>query len=381
MSEKPTILIVDDTPANLQLLAGLLKEEYHVKVANNGIKALSLAEASPPDLVLLDVMMPEMDGFEVCRRLKDSFVTCDVPVLFLSAKNSPEDEEMGFSVGAVDFIHKPISPPVVNARIKTHLKIKQLGDMLANKNKWLEAEIQRRLNEVHKMQEASMMVMASLAEFRDECTGLHVVRTQKYVEMLAEELSKQHKYRDVLTPEVIKLWGRSAQLHDIGKIAIPDAILLKPGKLTDEEFEIMKTHTTHGYNILKQAGCLLECDEDAKSNFLTCSMEIALYHHEKWNGRGYPNGLAGEDIPLSARLMAVADVYDALRSERPYKTAMPHQKALDILMKDAGSHFDPSVIDAFLRIEKKCEEISIEMMDKVTNKDDQRNFSKTRSKK
>lgn len=378
MSEKPTILIVDDTPANLQLLADLLKEEYRVKVANNGIKALSLAEASPPDLVLLDVMMPEMDGFEVCRRLKNSFVTCDVPVLLLSAKNSPEDEEMGFSVGAVDFIHKPISPPVVNARIKTYLKIKQWGDML-NKNKWLEAEIQRRLNEVHKMQEASMMVMVSLAEFRDECTGLHIVRTQKYVEMLAEELSKQHKYRDVLTPEVIKLWGRSAQLHDIGKIAIPDAILLKPGKLTDEEFEIMKTHTTRGYDILKQADCLLECDENAKYSFLTCSMEIALYHHEKWNGRGYPSGLAGEDIPLSARLMAVADVYDALRSARPYKAAMPHQKALDILMKDAGSHFDPSVIDAFLRIEKKCEEISIEMMDKVTNEDEQINKTKNKN--
>lgn len=378
MSEKPTILIVDDTPANLQLLADLLKEEYRVKVANNGIKALSLAEASPPDLVLLDVMMPEMDGFEVCRRLKNSFVTCDVPVLLLSAKNSPEDEEMGFSVGAVDFIHKPISPPVVNARIKTHLKIKQWGDML-NKNKWLEAEIQRRLNEVHKMQEASMMVMVSLAEFRDECTGLHIVRTQKYVEMLAEELSKQHKYRDVLTPEVIKLWGRSAQLHDIGKIAIPDAILLKPGKLTDEEFEIMKTHTTRGYDILKQADCLLECDENAKYSFLTCSMEIALYHHEKWNGRGYPSGLAGEDIPLSARLMAVADVYDALRSARPYKAAMPHQKALDILMKDAGSHFDPSVIDAFLRIEKKCEEISIEMMDEVTNEDEQINKTKNKN--
>lgn len=231
------------------------------------------------------------------------------------------------------------------------------------------------------IQKSSMMVMVSLAEFHDECTGLHVSRTQKYVEMLAEELSKQQKYRDVLTPEIIKLWGHSAQLHDIGKIAIPNSILLKPGKLTDEEFEIMKTHTTCGYDILKQAGCLLECDEEAKFSFLTCSMEIALYHHEKWNGMGYPNRLAGEDIPLSARLMAVADVYDALRSERPYKAAMPHQKALDILMKDAGSHFDPSVIEAFLRIEKKCEEISIEMMDKVTNKDDQRNFSKTRSKK
>lgn len=229
------------------------------------------------------------------------------------------------------------------------------------------------------IQKSSMMVMVSLAEFHDECTGLHVNRTQKYVEMLAEELSKQQKYRDVLTPEIIKLWGRSAQLHDIGKIAIPDSILLKPGKLTDEEFEIMKTHTTCGYDILKQASCLLECDEDAKFSFLTCSMEIALYHHEKWNGMGYPNRLAGENIPLSARLMAVADVYDALRSERPYKTAMPHQKALDILMKDAGSHFDPSVIEAFLRIEKKCEEISIEMMDKVTNEDEQINKTKNKN--
>lgn len=372
MAEKPTILIVDDTPANLQLLAGLLKDQYRVKVANNGIKALSLAEATPPDLILLDVMMPEMDGFEVCRRLKENFVTADIPVLFLTAKNSPEDEEKGFEVGAIDFIHKPISPPVVNARIKTHIKIKQWSDMLESKNEWLEAEVQRRLNEVHKMQEASMMVMVSLAEFRDECTGLHVVRTQKYVEMLAEELAKQHKYRDVLTPEVIDLWGKSAQLHDIGKIAIPDAILLKPGKLTDEEFEIMKTHTTRGYDILKQAGAFLESEEydESNSSFLTCSMEIALNHHEKWNGCGYPNRLAGEAIPLSARLMAVADVYDALRSARPYKAAMPHEKAKGILIKDAGSHFDPEVVDAFLRIEKKCEEISIEMMDDVANQDD-----------
>lgn len=369
MSEKPTILIVDDTPANLQLLAGLLKDQYRVKVANNGIKALSLAEASPPDLVLLDVMMPEMDGFEVCRRLKDNFITQDIPVLFLTAKNSPEDEEMGFSVGAVDFIHKPISPPVVNARVRTHLKIKQWGDMMADKNEWLEAEVQRRLNEVHKMQEASMMVMVSLAEFRDECTGLHVVRTQKYVEMLAVELAKQHKYRDILTPDVIEMWGKSAQLHDIGKIAIPDAILLKPGKLTDEEFEIMKTHTTRGYDILKQAGGYMESEDDG-SNFLNCSMEIALNHHEKWNGMGYPNGLAGEEIPLSARLMAVADVYDALRSARPYKSAMPHEKALEILMKDAGSHFDPQVVEAFVRISKKCEEVSIEMMDEIVNEDD-----------
>lgn len=364
MTEKPTILIVDDTPANLQLLAGLLKDQYRVKVANNGIKALSLADTTPPDLVLLDVMMPEMDGFEVCRRLKENPITKKVPVLFLTAKNSPEDEEMGFSVGAVDFIHKPISPPVVNARVKTHLQIKQWGDMLEDKNEWLEAEVQRRLNEVHKMQEASMMVMVSLAEFRDECTGLHVVRTQKYVEMLAEELATQHKYRDILTPDIIEMWGKSAQLHDIGKIAIPDAILLKPGRLNDAEFEIMKTHTTRGYNILKKASGYLEI-EDEGSDFLNCSMEIALNHHEKWNGTGYPNRLAGEAIPLSARLMAVADVYDALRSSRPYKAAMPHEKAMGILIKDAGTHFDPDVVDAFVSISKKCEEISEEMMDEV----------------
>jgi putative two-component system response regulator len=345
-SERPTVLVVDDTPANLSLLSHLLKDQYRIKVANNGIKALELANAAPPDLVLLDIMMPEMDGYEVCRRLKAEEATRSVPVIFLTAKTETEDEELGFSLGAVDFIHKPISPPIVAVRVKTHLEIKSWHDFLQNQNAWLQQQVEKRLTEINRLQDASIHVMVSLAEFRDETTGNHIQRTQEYMRLLALELAKKPQYSTLLTASHIEQMSKSAPLHDIGKIAIPDHILLKPGKHTPEEFAVMKTHAQRGYDMLKRAGEHM----GERGEFLTLAMEIAGGHHEKWDGSGYPNGLAGSDIPLSARLMAVADVFDALLARRPYKEPMTVEQAAAIILEGRGKHFDPEVVDAFMAI-------------------------------
>jgi putative two-component system response regulator len=358
-NKRPTILVVDDTPANLTLLANLLKEQYRIKVANNGIKALELAAAAPPDLVLLDIMMPEMGGYEVCRRLKLDEATRKVPVIFLTAKTEVEDEELGFSVGAVDFIHKPISPPIVAARVKIHLEIKSWHDFLQDQNAWLQQQVEKRLSEINHMQDASICVMVSLAEFRDESTGNHIRRTQECVRMLALELAKLPHYSELLTPSYIELMSKSAPLHDVGKIAIPDHILLKPGKHTPEEFDIMKTHAQRGYDMLKRAGDHM----GEQGEFLTLAMEIAGCHHEKWDGSGYPNGLVGDSIPLSARLMAVADVFDALLARRPYKDPMSIAQATEIIIEGKGKHFDPEVVEAFVVIHDDLKRMAIQWAD------------------
>lgn len=358
-NERPTVLVVDDTPANLSLLSNLLKEQYRIKVANNGAKALELATAAPPDLVLLDIMMPEMDGYEVCRRLKASEITRHVPVLFLTAKTETEDEELGFLVGAVDFIHKPISPPIVSARVKTHLEIKAWQDFLQDQNAWLQKQVEKRLSEVNRLQDASIYVMVSLAEFRDETTGNHIRRTQEYVRLLAVAMSGLPHYSTLFTHSYIEQMSKSAPLHDVGKIAIPDHILLKPGKHTEDEFAIMKTHAQRGYDMLKRAGDHM----GEHGEFLTLAMEIAGSHHEKWDGSGYPNGLAGNGIPIAARLMAVADVYDALRAKRPYKEPMSHAQAMTIIADGKGRHFDPEIVDAFLAIEAQVDEITLRWSD------------------
>jgi putative two-component system response regulator len=358
-NENPTVLVVDDTPTNLKLLNDLLKDSYRVKLANNGIRALELAAAAPPDLVLLDIMMPEMDGYEVCRRLKAVEATVHVPVIFLTAKTEIEDEELGFSVGAVDFIHKPISPPIVLARVKTHLQVKAWQDFLQDQNAWLKKEVERRLSDVNRLQEASILVMVSLAEFRDECTGNHIRRTQEYVRVLAEQLARLPRYAPLLSPQQVELIAKSAPLHDIGKIAIPDHILLKPDKLTPEEFETMKTHTLRGYEMLRTAGQHM----GEQGDFLAMAMEIARWHQEKWDGSGYPDGLAGEKIPLAARLMAVADVFDALTTSRPYKTAMTREQALAIIEQGKGAHFDPQVVEAFMAIQDDLKRIAAMWVD------------------
>ena len=354
-----SILVIDDTPANLSLLNQLLRTHYRVRLANSGARGLELASSAPPDLILLDIMMPDMDGYEVFRRLKALPETAGVPIIFLTAKVGAEDEEFGLAMGAVDFIHKPIAPSVVLARVRIHLQIKTWQTFLEDKSAWLQAEVERRVNEVVHLQEASIRVMVSLAEFRDECTGNHIRRTQDYVRLLAEYLSKQDRDRDALTPEKIDQIAKASPLHDIGKIAIPDHILLKAGKHTPEEFEIMKTHSVKGESMLLQSQRELG-DENL---MLLFAGQIARSHHERWDGNGYPDGLAGESIPLPARLMAVADVYDALRSRRPYKPAFSHSEAVDILLEGRGKHFDPLLIDAFVALESTFLEIAIKLAD------------------
>ena len=320
-AEKPTVLVVDDTPENLSLMSRLLRTDYVVKVAPSGERALRIVSESPPDLVLLDIMMPEMDGYEVCRRLKTDARTRDVPVIFLTAKVQEEDEQQGFDVGAVDYITKPISPPIVMARVRTHLALKAAADFLKDKNAYLEGEVRKRTREVQIVQDVTIMAMASLAEMRDNETGNHIRRTQNYVRALARRLQANPKFAAMLDDATIEMLYKSAPLHDIGKVGIPDAILLKPAKFTPEEFEVMKTHTTLGRDTILAAEKLI----DAPSTFLQLAREIAYGHQEKWDGSGYPRGLAGDAIPFSARLMAVADVYDALIARRVYKPPFSHE--------------------------------------------------------
>ena len=347
--EKPiaTVLVVDDTPDNLSLMGGLLRDHYHVKVANQGEKALKIAQGEqPPDLILLDIMMPGMDGYEVCRRLKANLHTRDIPVIFLTARADMEDERQGLALGAVDYITKPISPPILLARVATHLALKASADFLRDKSAYLEREVALRTLEVQAIQDVTIMAMTSLAETRNNETGNHIRRTQLYVKALAEHLRDHPRFAHVLTDRMVDLLYKSAPLHDIGKIGIPDAILLKPGKLTVQEFEVMKTHTTLGRNAIEEAERRL----GMRVAFLSVSKEIAYSHQEKWDGSGYPEGLKGDAIPVSARLMAVADVYDALISKRVYKPAFPHEQACATIVKGRGTHFDPDMVDAFVEI-------------------------------
>ena len=360
--EKPiaTVLVVDDTPDNLSLMGGLLRDHYHVKVANQGEKALKIAQGEqPPDLILLDIMMPGMDGYEVCRRLKANLHTRDIPVIFLTARADMEDERQGLALGAVDYITKPISPPILLARVATHLALKASADFLRDKSAYLEREVALRTLEVQAIQDVTIMAMTSLAETRDNETGNHIRRTQLYVKALAEHLRDHPRFAHVLTDRMVDLLYKSAPLHDIGKIGIPDAILLKPGKLTVQEFEVMKTHTTLGRNAIEEAERRL----GMRVAFLSVSKEIAYSHQEKWDGSGYPEGLKGDAIPVSARLMAVADVYDALISKRVYKPAFPHEQACATIVKGRGTHFDPDMVDAFVAIAQDFLRISLRYPD------------------
>ncbi|SEK17292.1 putative two-component system response regulator [Variovorax sp. OK605] len=345
--DKPTILVVDDTPDNLTLMSTLLRDEFRVKVANSGEKALRVLEAAPlPDLVLLDVMMPGMSGYDVCIAIKASARTERVPVIFLTALDGPEDERIGLELGAADYITKPIKPAICLQRVRNHLQLKAAADFLHDRNAYLEEEVSRRTREVVAVQDATITMMASLAETRDSETGNHIRRTQLYVKALAEHLREHPRFAHYLSPRQIETLYKSAPLHDIGKIGIPDRILLNPGRLTPEEFEVMKTHTTIGRDAIASAQASL----GVTAEFLVCAKEIAYGHQEKWDGSGYPQGLSGDEIPISARLMAVADVYDALISRRVYKEGMPHERAVQIIHDGRGAHFDPDMVDAFLAI-------------------------------
>lgn len=357
--QRPTVLAVDDTPANLALLGKLLRDHYRVKVASRGEEALRIAEEAQPDIILLDVMMPGMSGHEVCRRLKMAHSTNDIPVIFITALSDTEDEAMGLALGAVDYITKPISPPILMARVSTHLQLKAASDFLRNKNAILEEEVARRTAEVRQVQEATIFALASLAETRDSDTGNHLLRTQQFVRVLAKQMALKEKFAETLSPRNIKMIYKSAPLHDIGKVGVPDRILLKPGRLTPEEFKIMKTHTTLGKLSIEHAEQW--CGVDLE--FLAIAKQIAYSHQEKWDGSGYPQGLAGEDIPLPARLMALADVYDALVSRRVYKPPIPHEQAVALIVSESGRHFDPEIVEAFLQIREQFQAIATQYAD------------------
>ena len=358
--QTPTVLVVDDTPDNLVLVSELLGDHYRVKVANSGARALKAAQTDPvPDLVLLDIMMPEMDGYEVCRQLKASAATRDIPIIFLTARADSDDERLGLELGAVDYITKPMSPSIVLARVQTHLALKATADFLRDKSAYLEREVALRTLEVQALQDVTMMAMASLAETRDDETGNHIRRTQLYVKALAERLRAHPRFEAVLNTQMIELIYKSAPLHDIGKIGIPDHILLKPGKLTDNEFEVMKEHTLLGRKAIEGAERRL----GMRVRFLNVAKDMACCHHERWDGTGYPLCLAGDAIPVPGRLMALADVYDAIISRRIYKSASTHDQACSAIVKGRGTQFDPDVVDAFIDIAEEFRDIALKYPD------------------
>lgn len=343
-SSEATVLVADDDPHTLAIVGELLRPNHSVRAARSGERALALARLAPlPDLILLDVVMPQPDGHAVLAQLKADPLTRDIPVIFITALDSQEDQLSGFQLGAVDYITKPISPPVVLARVRTQLELKHARDRLAGQNAWLEAEVNRRMAENDLIQLVSVRALAHLAETRDPETGNHILRTQAYVRELATQLQDHPRFAHVIDGRYIELLTRSAPLHDIGKVGIPDTILLKPGPLTPEEWAVMKTHAALGAQAIERA----ETDVRMEVAFLTLAKEIAHWHHERWDGRGYPDGLAGEAIPLSARLMSLADVFDALICKRVYKPAFPVEQARTLILAGRGSQFDPDVVDAF----------------------------------
>ena len=346
------VLLVDDNTTNLQLLHETLDGRgYKLLIAKNGRSALTIAQKAKPSLILLDIMMPEMDGYEVCRRLKADENTVHIPVIFITALADDEDEAKGLRMGAVDYITKPINPELVRARVHNHLELKRHQDNLEE----LVAERTRRLALT---QAVTIESLATLAEYRDPETGGHIKRTQNYVKALAAHLKDHPRYRDELNDEIIDLLYLSAPLHDLGKVGVRDNVLLKAGRLTDEEFEEMKKHTIYGEEALRITEQKLGGD-----SFLRHAKEIAYTHQEKWDGTGYPQGLKGEEIPLSGRLMALADVYDALISKRVYKPPFPHEKAVEIIVEGRDKHFDPDLVDAFLELEDTFRNIALTFAD------------------
>ena len=369
--EKARLLVIDDSPDSLFMMHGLLSEHYRVMLADNGPQGLELARsATPPDLILLDILMPDMDGYAVCRQLKTDAAMRHIPVIFLTAKTAEDDEQLGLDLGAVDYITKPISPAIVLARIRTHLTLKASADFLRDQNAFLVREVSLRTREITAIEDVTIMAMASLAETRDVDTGNHIRRTQRYVRALARQLSTHPRFASFLDNHTIGLLFKSAPLHDIGKVGIPDRILLKPGKLTADEFEVMKTHTTLGRDAIEHAEQML----GAEVAFLKIAKEIAYSHQEKWDGSGYPLGLQGDAIPISARLMALADVYDALISRRIYKEPISHDAAVNIIAMTSGRHFDPDVVVAFLAIQDTFQAIALTYTDSPADLQSKRDY-------
>ncbi len=354
--KRKSILIVDDEPVNLRVLVELLQSKYKVLAARSGQNALDvLVKNDTPDLVLLDVMMPGMDGYSFLQQLRANPLYREIPVIFVTALQDEVDEKYGFELGANDYITKPIRPAIVLARVEAHLELKSARDRLQKHNLELESEVKKRMHENILIQDVTLNALAELAETRDSDTGHHIVRTQSYVEALVQHMAVHSSYASDFSEALQSHIIKAAPLHDIGKVGIPDAILLKPEKLTEHEYETMKEHTRIGGQTINNAiskalGYYKEIDQEISSNsldFLHTARDIALYHHERWDGAGYPDRLSAEAIPLSARMMAVADVYDAMTTKRVYKPAIRHEEVADYIKFNSGKHFDPEVVEAF----------------------------------
>ena len=346
------ILAVDDTKYNLDLLVDALGDRYDLSVSTSGVVALELARKMPPDLILLDIMMPGMDGFEVLRRLQDDIVTRDIPVIFLTALAEIDEKAKGFALGAVDYITKPFQIEEVVARVETHLKLRHTQNTLKHFNSKLQEMVSQQVEEIARSQQAMIFALAKLSHTRDDDTGLHLERVQHLCKILATALSQTPEFGDGITPAFIEEIYHASPLHDVGKVGIADAILLKPGKLSEEEFTVMKTHTTIGAATLESVHQLYP-----NNAFIAMGIEIARHHHERWDGKGYPHALAGEAIPIAARIMALVDVYDALRARRPYKEPFSHERAIAIISEENGRIFDPRIVAAFFAVQQQCDEV------------------------
>jgi len=352
MEHKGRVLVVDDTPDNIFILRELLADDFTVLAACDGPEALSLARTAPqPDIILLDVLMPGMDGYEVCRRLKADALTQAIPVLFVTTLSEEQDESQGLELGAVDYIMKPVRPSIIQARVRNHMRLKEYQDRL-------EALVQERTLELAQTQDITLLSMAALAEMRDNELGGHFRRTREAARILATEMEHMPAYEEYFCTTPIETLVKSIPLHDVGKVGIPDAILLKPGPLTEAEFERMKHHAVYGRDILQRAEEYMD-----RPSFMSVAKDIAYTHHEKWEGSGYPQGLAGTDIPVCGRIMAIIDVYDAIISARIYKPPLPHSQALKIITKEKWSHFDPAIADIFLARSESIRAMSLEFAD------------------
>jgi putative two-component system response regulator len=355
----PEILIVDDVPENLEILGRFLEREgYRTRPVRDGASALESATSAPPDLILLDICMPGMEGYEVCRRLKENERLREIPVLFLSALGEAVDKVKAFQTGGVDYVTKPFQFEEVLSRVQTHLQIRSLQIELEKHSSHLEDLVRAQVKEISNSHLATIFALAKLAESRDKDTGRHLERVQVFCRLLADALRAQPRFKHWVGDRYIENIGHASPLHDIGKVGVSDSVLLKPGRLDHDEFDAMKVHAVLGAQTLEAVR-----NSYPRNSFIDMGIAIARSHHERWDGSGYPAGLAGEAIPLSARIMAVADVYDALRSRRCYKPAFDHRKSVGIIAEGGGTQFDPGVVEALRGLEARFREIRDSMED------------------
>jgi putative two-component system response regulator len=359
---KPSILLVADSPDDLSMMAGLLLNHYAVKTASTSAQVFKVAITEQPDVILLDIMMADLDGYEVCRRLKADSLTNQIPVIFLSSQTDPESEQLGMKVGAVDYITQPVAPAILLSRVKAHFMVAANARAMRLNREYLEIEASKRARQMAAVQNVTLLALASLVETRDLETSQHLKRTQHFMELLCNRLRKQPGFSHFLSPERIQLVIQAVPLHDIGKVGLPQQILLNRGPYQASEFEVMKAHCALGRDTLARA----QTSAPQDSEFFEIAKQIIHSHHEKWNGSGYPQGLAGSAIPIPARLMAVADVYDALTCQRAYRAALSHEQAVQVIMEGHGQHFDPDVVDAFLTVSEEFKALAERFADSLT---------------